>query len=1379
MDALNRADAMVQLWGGLLGIAVMAYFAYSTFFRRKKGTSSGRRPGDTTGEVPGAAASGAEPADPTAAEARSQSLPAPQRKTVSGFAKWWLIFWLVANIGGALAPAGALTNSPVAGLAAAVMLLCAASAVGYWWLLKRKHTGLYVILAANTLGAFLNGVAVPGYSILVTTGLIPAIITYFVTRKQVAYPFGRSRGAAPDETGSLARSEPVQTGDEGARQAALPMPDQPGEADAAPMPLPSEPPSPREDAPAAARPRVALPVAIAGAVVLLVCIVSAIALAGAARTRPNNPAATAAIASSEPALAAARIGGKTATPENTARAVVSPSVQLETKAGPVLIERAELLERFPAGCSTSNPACNAAKEGYQLLVLWLARPGGGKMSEISANLFGEVINYLPASSHDVYVTTADGSEAGLAAAQFPEGEFVLIFGLPQGATGSLQLTWPGNRQLDISGLVQAGASQAPAASSTVSQPPAPRAGHWEGEPAVSFYVDGSGQVRSLELTVPFGMTKCTLTLDELTIGQDGEVIHGKPDGESLAGNFKSTLYVTGRFTGETALAGTYRIGICHQSGDTYTAMDPPAEGVWNAEWKDSSVASTVAALVAPSRTPTRMPTRTPAATATPRPAPTAMPTLAPTIEAGPISLAEALEQQLADIQILGMGAASGASIQVIARATGSQSVSIGIAPGTVLRSSVPGEQDMVVRQLLGLRQGEQRYTPTEVIFLHPAAAEPVTYIVDAYCLNFHKGNPSATTSFSVDAHTAASPDVAAVLAAAGRVPGAAQDIAAIQAAVWTVTDRPTLQELANRGYSPNREMVAALLQSAGLDQACARLFGQACTVPDCPMDPTGQGGTRAGVCVRRLPGVSLAAPATGATLAGGATPTGADTPAHAAAPAATVPSQAAATTTVLDAQIRKLFAPGPDTAGIAITGDAIWVADGEQKRIHRLDRSGAPVSSLQVKAQGEYRGLAWDGEALRLLVHDYQLGSQVIRLDGQGKILSSFTVPADLHALAWNEAGESFWTIAPGSNGFLLEFGAGGELRQTLQVPVFGSMEGLAWAPDGLWVLSGFGKWHRFSFAGEYLASAELPMEVFAKDPTLTWDVDGYLWISVADTREIYQFGIRPAAVDAELPPELRSGSDKRAEGQLPLPRPSFQALPKNTDAVLRVANGLSAPLIVALDSASGDSVHESAVVAPGDTWSAAIAKGGAFTLFASANAAEPVAYFDKILLLAGYEYTWIIGDAVTIAPPPTAAPTARPASPTTVPPTAAPTARSVIPTRAPTRSAPAVPPAAACPDARARITYPANGAAISGVTNFLGTANVPDQAYYKFEYKPASSPTWQYLTQVDGKTVIEDKLMDFFTTTIAPGAYDFRLIVVDRSGNYPSPCEIRLTVRR
>ena len=378
MDAFDQADSVVRLLSGLLGVGVMAFFAYKMFAGRKMRSSNRSKPGDIVGEVQGAAAGDTAPGSLDDARSRSQSLPDPQQKTVSGFAKWWLIFGMVANIGAALAPAAALTNSPAPGLVFMVMLLGAATAFGCYLLLRRNHYGLYVILIANTLAAFMNQIQVPGYTILVKTGLIPAILTYFVTRKQVPYPFGsggRGSGETSRETVGPASPEPAQIVDR-AQQSTLLESGQPGEPNAATAPSPAAPPSRREAAaPADARPRVTLPLAIAGAVVLLVCIISAMALAGAARTRSNDSIAPAARASSEPAIASARVGGKAATPESKAPAVVSPSVQLETKAGPVLIERAELLDRFPAGCSIGNPACNAAKDGYQLLVLWLARPG--------------------------------------------------------------------------------------------------------------------------------------------------------------------------------------------------------------------------------------------------------------------------------------------------------------------------------------------------------------------------------------------------------------------------------------------------------------------------------------------------------------------------------------------------------------------------------------------------------------------------------------------------------------------------------------------------------------------------------------------------------------------------------------------------------------------------------------------------------------------------------------------------------------------------------------------------------------------------------------------------------------------------------------------
>jgi photosystem II stability/assembly factor-like uncharacterized protein len=147
------------------------------------------------------------------------------------------------------------------------------------------------------------------------------------------------------------------------------------------------------------------------------------------------------------------------------------------------------------------------------------------------------------------------------------------------------------------------------------------------------------------------------------------------------------------------------------------------------------------------------------------------------------------------------------------------------------------------------------------------------------------------------------------------------------------------------------------------------------------------------------------------------------------------------------------------------------------------------------------------------------------------------------------------------------------------------------------------------------------------------------------------------------------------------------------------------------------------------------------------------------------------------------ATPTPTPAAPqptltSTPPPTRTAARPQPTPSAQPPLGTPAPPPAN-CPDPRAAITSPANGATIQGIVPFVGTASLDNLVYYKFEYKPADAPTWQFLTQVDGKSVTGDKLMDFYTTTIAPGVYDFRLLVVDRTGNYPPPCEIRVTVQR
>ncbi len=138
---------------------------------------------------------------------------------------------------------------------------------------------------------------------------------------------------------------------------------------------------------------------------------------------------------------------------------------------------------------------------------------------------------------------------------------------------------------------------------------------------------------------------------------------------------------------------------------------------------------------------------------------------------------------------------------------------------------------------------------------------------------------------------------------------------------------------------------------------------------------------------------------------------------------------------------------------------------------------------------------------------------------------------------------------------------------------------------------------------------------------------------------------------------------------------------------------------------------------------------------------------------------------------PPTATPTAtatrvRPTRPALPTPTETPTPR------------PAAPPPQ-CPSPAARITAPGAGATVSGVVQFTGTANVENFQYYKLELGVGPSPTeWAFLFSREAP-VVDGPLGSWDSATVPPGTYTIRLVVVDRTGNYPPPCQVTLQVVR
>lgn len=96
-------------------------------------------------------------------------------------------------------------------------------------------------------------------------------------------------------------------------------------------------------------------------------------------------------------------------------------------------------------------------------------------------------------------------------------------------------------------------------------------------------------------------------------------------------------------------------------------------------------------------------------------------------------------------------------------------------------------------------------------------------------------------------------------------------------------------------------------------------------------------------------------------------------------------------------------------------------------------------------------------------------------------------------------------------------------------------------------------------------------------------------------------------------------------------------------------------------------------------------------------------------------------------------------------------------------------------------ITSPRPGSTLSGKVTVRGTANVDNFWYYKFEYRPDNGQE-NWITYDSLKyTPVENAVLgewDLNALQLPDGWYWFRVVIVDWSGNYPPPCEMRVYVR-
>jgi hypothetical protein len=91
-------------------------------------------------------------------------------------------------------------------------------------------------------------------------------------------------------------------------------------------------------------------------------------------------------------------------------------------------------------------------------------------------------------------------------------------------------------------------------------------------------------------------------------------------------------------------------------------------------------------------------------------------------------------------------------------------------------------------------------------------------------------------------------------------------------------------------------------------------------------------------------------------------------------------------------------------------------------------------------------------------------------------------------------------------------------------------------------------------------------------------------------------------------------------------------------------------------------------------------------------------------------------------------------------------------------------------------LTSPQPGEEIKGTIDLIGTVNISNFGFYKYEVAPAGGSTWATIS-ADRKVVVDASLGRWDTTALTPGDYQLRLVVTDNQGISLPPCVVPVRV--
>jgi len=91
-------------------------------------------------------------------------------------------------------------------------------------------------------------------------------------------------------------------------------------------------------------------------------------------------------------------------------------------------------------------------------------------------------------------------------------------------------------------------------------------------------------------------------------------------------------------------------------------------------------------------------------------------------------------------------------------------------------------------------------------------------------------------------------------------------------------------------------------------------------------------------------------------------------------------------------------------------------------------------------------------------------------------------------------------------------------------------------------------------------------------------------------------------------------------------------------------------------------------------------------------------------------------------------------------------------------------------------ITSPASGEEVNKVINLIGTADVPNFGFYKYEIAPIGTQNWATVS-AEREPKKDEQLGTLNTLSLSNGDYYLRLVITDNIGNSLEPCVIAIRV--